>query len=57
MKNVLLMMIGVLLFGFVAICPLPTMLAVSGIVWRAGLGLLGCGLFACGIYGKARHQG
>lgn len=38
-----------LLFAAI-ICPFPTMLAVSGIVWRIIIGLLGCFLPALGIY-------
>jgi di/tricarboxylate transporter len=51
-KNVALMIVGIILFVFVLICPLPTMLAIPGAAWRIIVGLLGCFLAALGIYKK-----
>jgi di/tricarboxylate transporter len=55
-KNVALMIVGIVLFVFVLICPLPTMLAISGVAWRIIVGLLGCFLVALGII-KRFHAG
>ena len=53
MKNVVLIIVGLIFLLFVAICPLPTILAIPGIAWRIIIGLLGCFLFILGIYKMA----
>lgn len=50
MKNVVLIIVGLIFVLFVVICPLPAILAVPGITWRIIVGLLGCFLFILGIY-------
>ena len=55
MKRIALIIAGLIVLIFVMICPLPTMLAVSGIVWRIILGLLGCLLLVSGI--RSRKAG
>lgn len=42
MKNVVLIIVGLLLLALVIIFPLPTMLAISGVVWRIIIGFFGC---------------
>ena len=49
MKKVALIIAGLILLLFTAICPLPTMLAVPGLVWRIMIGLLGCFMISAGI--------
>ncbi len=50
MKNVVLIIIGLILLLLVAICPFPAILAVPGTAWRVIIGFLGCFLFILGIY-------
>jgi di/tricarboxylate transporter len=52
-KNVALMIVGIVLFVFVLICPLPTMLAIPGVAWRIIVGVLSCFLVALGIHKQA----
>lgn len=56
MKNIVLIIVGLIFLLFAMICPLPTMLAVSGIVWRIIIGLFGCCLLALGIYRIVRKM-
>ncbi len=49
-KNIARIAAGLMLLFAAIICPFPTILAVSGIVWRIIIGLLGCFLLALGIY-------
>ncbi len=49
-KNIARIAVGLMLLFAAIICPFPTILAVSGIVWRIIIGLLGCFLLALGIY-------
>ncbi len=56
MKNIVLIIVGLIFLLFVVICPLPTMLAISGIVWRIIIGLFGCCLLALGIYKIVRKR-
>jgi di/tricarboxylate transporter len=48
-KKVALMIVGIVLFVFALICPLPTMLAIPGVAWRIIIGLFGCLSVALGI--------
>jgi len=54
MKNIILLIIGVLLLVFVMISPLPAIFAIPGVAWRIMIGLLGCFLTVLGIY-KTAH--
>ncbi len=56
MKNISLMIVGLILLIFVAICPLPMMFSISGIAWRIIIGLLSCFSLAFGIYKTARKR-
>ncbi len=47
-------MMGVVFLIFAAICPLPPVFMVPGVVWRIIIGLLGCFLFAFGVYQKIK---
>ena len=49
MKKIAVIMLGLIFLIAALICPLPTVLAVPGIVWRIIIGLLGCFLLAFGI--------
>ncbi|WP_294514785.1 hypothetical protein [uncultured Intestinimonas sp.] len=55
MNKIVLSIVGLLLILFAAVCPLPTILSVSGMVWRGVIGVLGCAMFAFGIVRRA-HQ-
>ncbi len=56
MKNIAYLMVGLILFILAVIYPLPTIFAVSGIVWRILIGLLGCFSFTWGIYKTVRKN-
>ena len=49
MKKIAVIMLGLIFLIAALICPLPTVSAVPGIVWRIIIGLLGCFLLAFGI--------
>ncbi len=50
MKNIVLIIVGLIFLIFVAICPFPTILGVPGVVWRIIIALFACCLLALGIY-------
>lgn len=50
MRNMIQIVIGLIFLIVALICPLPTMLAVSGVVWRMIVGLLGLILLVSGSY-------
>ena len=56
MKKSMLIVVGLAIFMIVAICPLPMMLGISGIVWRTMAGVLGCCSLVLGIYKKTRKK-
>lgn len=56
MKNIVLIIVGLTILLFVVICPYPTMLAISGVVWRIMIGLFGCFLLALGIFKSVRRR-
>lgn len=56
MNQIILSIVGLLLVLFAAVCPLPAIFSVSGMVWRGVLGVLGCLMLAFGIVRKVRRQ-
>ena len=56
MKNIALIILGSLILILTAICPFPSLLAVSGVVWRIIIGLLGCCLLTLGIYKAVKKR-
>ena len=54
MKNSVWIIAGLLFIVVAMIVPLPAMLAVPAGVWRAAIGVLGCGLLVFGIQ-KGKH--
>ncbi len=56
MKNALQIILGMLLCAVSLIVPLPTMIAISGIVWRMLIGLMGVLLLIFGIFQKTRKR-
>ena len=55
MKNVLLMITGIILLVFALVCPFPSLFGISWMVWRIMTGVLGCILLALGVYQKAKQ--
>ena len=53
MKHIIPIILGLIFLIFAAICPLPSIAAVSGILLRVVIGLLGCCLLAFGAYKTA----
>lgn len=56
MNRIVLSFVGGLLLLFAAVCPLPAILSVSGMVWRGLIGILGCVMLALGIVRRARKR-
>lgn len=57
MKNAAMIAIGSIFLMIAMICPFPTILSVSGIVWRMATGLLSCFLLIAGIYNCIGKKG
>lgn len=49
-KNIILIVVGLIVLMVTVICPFPMMLGISGIVWRVIIGLLGGFSLILGIY-------
>ena len=49
-KNIILIVVGLIVLMVTVICPFSMMLGISGIVWRVIIGLLGCFSLILGIY-------
>lgn len=49
-RNIILIVVGLIVLMVTVICPFPMMLGISGIVWRVIIGLLGCFSLILGIY-------
>ena len=56
MKNLALIIMGLLILLFAVIYPLPTMLAIHGVAWRIAIGLLGCFSLVSGVYQMVRKR-
>ena len=56
MKNIALIIVGLIFLIFVVICPFPAMLAVPGVVWRIIIGLLSCFSLVLGVYKTTRKR-
>lgn len=50
MKNIALIVVGLIFLIVAVIFPFPTMLAISGVAWRIIIGLLGCFSLVLSIY-------
>ena len=57
MKNYMLIVVGLIIVIIIAVCPLPMMFGISGLVWRIIIGLIGCFSFALGVYKKSKKKG
>lgn len=56
MKNIVLIIFGLLILIFAVSFPFPALLAISGVGWRIIIGLLGCCLFAFGSYKAVKKR-
>lgn len=56
MSGIILVILGILLFVFMLITPLPTMLMISGAAWRIIIALFGILLVTLGIRKKRNRR-
>ena len=52
--RIVLIIVELLFIVAVIISPFPSMIGISGIVWRIVIGLIGCSMLAMGIRRKAK---
>ena len=56
MKRIMPIAVGLIILMIIAICPLPMMLGIPGMAWRAIIGIAGCISFALGVYKMHRKK-
>lgn len=56
MKNIVLVIVGLIFLLFAAICPFPSLLSVSGVIWRMIIGFISCFVLVMGIYKTVRKR-
>lgn len=55
-KIIAMISVGLIFLIVAIVCPLPMMLAISGIIWRIIIALIGCLSLALGIHKIVRKK-